>query len=52
MQGALEQEREALDDFSTVTMLATRRLGSEMQDTACVDIGLQLAQNASALYLI
>ena len=27
MQGALEQEREALDDFSTITMLATRRLG-------------------------
>jgi hypothetical protein len=52
VQGALQQEREALDDFSAVTMLAARRLGGQMQDTACVNVGLQLAQHAGTLCLI
>jgi hypothetical protein len=52
VQGALEQERKAFDDFSTVTMLAARRLRGQMQDTACVDVGLQLAQHAGTLRLI
>jgi hypothetical protein len=52
VQGTLEQEREAFDDFSAVTMLTARRLGGQMQDTACIDIGLQLAQHPGALYLI
>src|SRR5262245_25048335 len=33
-------------------MLAARCLGGQMQDTARVDIGLQLAQHAGALCLI
>jgi hypothetical protein len=52
VQSALEQERKAFDDFSTVTMLAACRLGGQMQNTACVDIGLQLAQHTGALRLI
>jgi hypothetical protein len=52
VQGALEQEREAFDDFSAVTMLAARRLRGQMQDTACVNIRFQLAQHAGALRFI
>ena len=52
VQGALEQEREAFDDFSAVTMLAARCLRGQMQDTSRIDIRLQLAQHAGALRLI
>ena len=52
VQGALEQEREAFDDFSAVTMLAARRLGGQMQDTSRVDVGFQLTQHAGALRLV
>src|SRR5712691_8166275 len=52
VQGALEQEREAFDDFIAVTMLAARRLGGQVQDTARIDVRLQLAEHAGALRLI
>src|SRR5262245_47530263 len=52
VQGTLEQEREAFNDFSTVAMLAACRLGGQMQDTSCVDVRFQLAQHTGALRLI
>src|SRR5437667_1664899 len=52
VQGALQQEREAFDDFSAVTMLAACGLGGEMQNTARINVRFQLAQHAGALHLI
>src|SRR5262249_46494260 len=52
VQGALEQEREAFNHFSAVTMLATRCLGGQMQDPTRINVRLQLAQHTGALCLI
>jgi hypothetical protein len=52
VQSALQQEREAFDNFSAVAILATRRLGGQMQDTARINVRLQLTQHAGALRLV
>jgi hypothetical protein len=52
VQSALEQEREAFDNFSAITMLAARRLRGQMQDTARINVRLQLTQHAGALRLV
>jgi hypothetical protein len=51
MQGPLQEVLEALYYLRTVAMLAAGGLRAEVQDTASIDIGLELGENPGPLSL-